>query len=68
MDFLLGDPNDHTVQLYSITGLVGAPVKLVPSVHNAVKSGFKKKLYFMFCLSWTHNGRVRIHFSAWVHI
>ena len=28
-------------------------MKLVPGVHNAVKSGFFE-LYFLFCLSWTH--------------
>ena len=29
-------------------------VKLVPGVHNAAKSGVFE-LYFLFCLSWTHN-------------
>ena len=28
-------------------------VKLVPGVHNGVKSGFFE-LYFLVCLSWTH--------------
>ena len=44
-------------------------LKLVPSVHIAVKIGFFE-LYFLFCLSWRRepNGRVRFHFSAWVHI
>ena len=42
-------------------------VKLVPGVQNAVKVGF---LNFTSCFAFRGpiNGRVRLHFSAWVHI
>ena len=42
-------------------------VKLVPGVHNTVKVVF---LNFTSCFAFRGpiNGRVRVHFSAWVHI